>query len=109
HRAQGDVERARAMLQELLAKASAGAERFAVLNHWLNLRLEEDHATYEALSADVTPADRADPNLDLPLSQAALFFLHGAEFDEHVAILEAAPEKLGEWVPQMLRAMAPII
>jgi len=109
HRAQGDVERARAMLQELLAKASAGAERFAVLNHWLNLRLEEDHATYEALSADVTPADRADPNLHLPLAQAALFFCNGAEFDEHVAILEAAPEKLGEWVPQMLRAMAPII
>ena len=108
-RALGDVERSRAMLQDLLATASVGTERCAVLNHWLNLRLEEDHATYDDLSADVTLADRADPNLHLPLAQAALFYGNVGAFEEHVAILECARDKVGDWVPQMLRAMAPIL
>ena len=58
--------RARAQLMEMLQSAGAGAERGAVLNHWLNLRLDEDHATYDDMSAEVTAADRADPQLHLP-------------------------------------------
>lgn len=109
HRALGDVARSRSDLEELLRSAIVGEERAAVLNQWLNLRLEEDHITYDALVEDVTPADRADPNLHLPLAQAALFSGNTIAFDEHVAVLEAAPDKVGDWIPQMLRAMAPIV
>ena len=109
HRSLGDVARGRTMLEEILRTVSAGTDRGAVLNHWLNLRLEEDHATPAQLLAEVAPADLSDPQVHLPLAQAALFHGDLAGFDQHVGILEAAREKVGHWVPQMLRAMAPII
>lgn len=104
----GAVDEARKTLSDLLKKAS-GDDRPYVLNHWLNLRLDVDHASYEEVIKDVLDSDRADPNLHLSLAQAAMFSGNEAAFDAHMSVLESAKEKIGDWIPKTVNAMAAII